>query len=432
MLGFSHPIWGAFKRIMSAAASLRLWVLVACLAAVDSTAQAFESEIRLSLGIRTVEIDATPLVPDPEAAGYVDNERFFRTVLSVWHDVGSLRFSGQSRIVLDDTDGALNGRKVKAGSGVVLDELTLSYTLSDTTVMFLGRRNISAGQSLGINPADVFLEEGRLDRSLPPARRRSEIEGIDMAGSEFFFADGSSFLAYWAPGTGDLNENASSRAYARYRTTFGADFADIALFVFDDATPGAGFSIAYPFGSGLILYSDTALRKGRSVPELRANGSVGARDLGRWMTEGTLGLGYAFGSGLTVNLEYTHLSGGYDTSEWGRYGDAIRANTPPIGPAQGAELAMLGEIAQEDYLRRNYAFLRFHHSDILGAGLEAEWTALYGPDDESGNVNLRFLKDFNDAAILSLSLGTSFGADDDEFRRGVERGRVGLFLERVF
>ncbi|MBF2760182.1 MAG: hypothetical protein ISN28_07895 [Ectothiorhodospiraceae bacterium AqS1] len=417
---------------MQPAALLRSWVQVACLVVFCSAAQAFESEIRLMLGMRSVEIDAAPLVPDPEAAGYVDNERFFRSVLSLRHDVGSLRFFGQGRIVFDDSDDAPNGRETKTDSDVTLDELTASYALDDTKVLFLGRRNISAGQSLGVNPADVFLKEGDLDRSLPAARRRSEIEGIDMVGSEFFFADGSSLLGYWAPSIGDLNEDAPHRAYARYRTTFGADFADIAFFAFDDTTPGAGLSIAYPFGSGLILYGDKALRKGRSLPEPSANASVGTPDANRWTIEGTLGLGYIFESGLAMNLEYTHLSGGYDTFEWGRYVDAIRANTPPADPAQGAVLAALGRIAQENYLRRNYAFLRLHRSDILGLKIDAEWTVLYGVDDESGSVNLHLSKGFDEQTTLFLSLGASFGEDDDEFRRGVESGSLGLFLERVF
>ncbi len=398
---------------------------------VGGTAQAFEPEIRLLFGIRTAEIDATPLVADPGAAGYVDDERFFRALLSVRHDVGALRFFGQSRIVLDDSDGAVNGRKAKTDTDATLDELSLSYALDDTTILFLGRRNLSAGQSFGINPADVFLQESDLDRSLPAARRRSEIEGIDMAGAELFFADGSSLLAYFAPGIGNLNENAPHRAYALFRTSFGTNFADLALFAFEDTAPGAGFSIAYPFESGLILHSDTAFRKGRDLPQLREDGSIGERDAKRPTIAGTLGLGYVFGSGLAANLEYTHLSGGYDTSEWRRFGDAIAANTPPTNPAQGAALAALGRIAEADYLRRNYAFLRLYHPDILDTGFEAEWTALYGLDDGSGNLNLRFRRGLDDATTLSLSLGTALGEEDDEFRRGVERSSVGLFLERA-
>lgn len=98
-------------------------------------------------------------------------------------------------------------------------------------------------------------------------------------------------------------------------------------------------------------------------------------------------------------------------------------------PAEGAALAGLGAIAEAPWLRRNYGFVRLHRPDIGGSGIEAEWTALLGFDDGSGSVDLRLSREFGDVFRAGLSLGRTFGEAGDEFRRGPERGYLGLALE---
>ena len=389
-------------------------------------------QVRAMFGVRTVETGAAPLIPDPDAAGFADSEAFLRSVWSFRHDAGPLRFSGQARLVRDGTGDAPNGREAEAGGKAAVNELSIAYSIGSNIVAFAGRRNLSAGQSLGINPADVFLDESRLDRTVPPERRRSEIQGIDLLGAETYFDDGGSLLAYWAPSAGSLNEESPDRAYLSYRATVGGNLADLAIFAFNDDAPGTGLSLASPYDSGLILYGDLAFRKGRRLPEVLTDGTVGAKDTDPWTTESTIGLSYPYPSGLTVNLEYTRLSGGYSAAEWERYLSAVALNTPPLSMAQGDALDALGKIADIEYLSRNYSFFRLYHPDPFLAQVEASMTAIYGIDDGSGSLTLRLRRELSEAVSVSMFYRGVFGDDDDQFLRGAERQSVGVFLETAF
>lgn len=372
-------------------------------------------------------IEPTWLAPDPEARGFVDDQRLGVLVLGLRYDRGPFRLSGQGRLALGSDDRAPNARV--PDDAALLDELFVEGAPGDGAALFAGRRNLSFGQAFGINPADVFLDEALLDRRLPPDRRRAEIEGLDLLGFERFSPDGGgSLLGFWAPERGG-----GDRAYLSWRTLVGASLADLGVFVFDDVRPGIGLSVAAPTASGTLPYADVVLRRGRPLPPVRAaagpQAAIGPRDADARVLEATLGLGRTWSGGLTLNAEYTRLSGGYSGAEWAAFRDAVALVGPPASPAEGAVLAKLGAIAEAPWLRRNYGFVRLHRPGVAGSGIEAEWTALLGLDDGSGSVGLRLSREFRDVFRAGLSLGRTFGGSGDEFRRGPERGYLGLSLE---
>ncbi|KIC07221.1 hypothetical protein RA19_24800 [Leisingera sp. ANG-M1] len=351
-------------------------------------------------------------------------------MLQFQHNFGDLRVSGQARGFFDTASHAPNS--VSGGIGISIDELYADYSASDFLVVFAGRRNMAAGQSLGINPADVFLDASKLDRSLPPETQRAELEGIDMAGAELFFNNGAALLGYWAPTTKDINPSEPSRAYLSYRTAVGEMQADLTFFAFNDDRPGVGISGVIPYHNGLLLYGDLVARQGRSLPRVTAAGDVFPTTEKDWEGEATLGLSYPFSNGLTANLEYSHLSQGYNQSEWDRYIAAIDASNPPNSALAASRIAALGNIAEQPYLRSNYAFLRLYHPNLFSSDLEMELSTMLGLDDGSGTFNLRINHALSDNTKLALSLSNSFGARESEFARSVEKNQLGIVLEAAF
>ena len=382
-----------------------------------------------SLGARLVDLRPTALVPDPEAAGYAEQHFDGRAVIAFGYG-GGVRLSGQTRLLYDSAPEPRGGH---SKTKVEIDELYIEGRVSDTLLLFGGRRNMSAGQSLGINPADVFLDAGEKDRSLASERQRAELNGIDMIGADAYFPDGGSVQAYWAPATESLNDGRPDRAYLAYSMVFGASSADATVFAFNESDrPGVGLSLVIPINSGFLAYADTAVQKGESLPQVAEAGAISPLGADAEGVSATVGLSHPFAGDASLNVEYTHLSGGYSAKEWRNYLAALDTNSPAASPVQGAALARLGKIAEASYLRRNYLFARLHHPDIMASGVETEITALAGADDGSGSIGLRIGIPIGNNAALRMNLVRTYGESEDEFVRGVKASQTSIAIEVEF
>lgn len=387
-------------------------------------------DARISLG-------GERLLPNPsQNSGWRNHQTSGLLLLRSGLTWGNLTVSAQHRL-LDRSTGPASG-VLREGQRIETDELYAEYALSDTLFVHIGRRNLSTGQSYGINPNDVFFNRLEINRRLPSDRQRSETNGIDMVGFQYLTDTGSSVSAYWAPQTGDLNRDASGdRWLVSYRTRLGAGMTDMTVSAFGGARPGVSTSIVHQTEQDWLFYTDTAVRRGRALQAVSAPDGSGAfttlpREQDKYIIETTVGAGYTFGNGLSANLEWTHLGGGMSGSEWANFTDAVSANSPPTSAASAQRLAELRALANHTELRRDYLFLRLFQERVAGTKLQSQMVVLHGLEDGSGSAALRLEYPFTPETSAWLYLNRRYGDSKDEFTQRTERGTVSLGMVHRF
>jgi hypothetical protein len=377
------------------------------------------------------------LLPNPsQNSGWRSHQTSGLLLLRSGMTWGNLTVSAQHRL-LDRSTGPRIG-VMREGPRIETDELYAEYALSDTLFVYMGRRNLSMGQSYGINPADVFFNRLEINRRLPSDRQRSETKGIDMVGFQYLTDTGSSVSGFWAPQTGDLNRDASGdRWLVSYRTRLGAGMTDVTVSAFGGVRPGVSASIVHQTEGNWLFYTDAALRQGRALQAVSAPDSSGAytvlpRDEDKMVVEATLGTGHTFGNGLTFNLEWTRLAGGLNRTEWSNFMDAVSLNSPPTSAVSDQRLAELRSLAYHAELRRDYLFVRLFQEWLAGTKLQGQMIVLHGLEDGSGSAALRLEYPFTPETSAWLYLNRRYGGSDDEFIQRTERGTVSLGMVHRF
>ena len=375
------------------------------------------------------ETGATALIPDPRQVG-IENAALSATALAaldVWR--GAFSLHGQVRARREAADGEGEAR-------FHADELYAEYALTPERFLYAGRRHVVHGQSLGVNPLDVFLDPRDLDRSKNALRRRSEIEGQDLIGFESLLGGRLTVSGYWAPSVGVLNRNRPQRALLAGTLTLPEWKSDLAGILFEDERPGAGLSFSGTLGDAVVVYADATFRRGRDRERLRiasepalAPDPLRVEESGgnRLFPRTSAGIGYTHPSDTILNIEYYFDANGYSSSEWDAIVRGIDENDRArregsFGALPAGNLLTLNALLDHFTLRRHYAFLRALRSGLLDRALSAEVTLLHNLADQSGSLGLHLEPEVGPTLSLGLSVRYRYGGGSDEF--GLRPGRL--------
>ncbi|KOR30794.1 hypothetical protein TI04_04125 [Achromatium sp. WMS2] len=183
-----------------------------------------------------------------------------------------------------------------------------------------------------------------------------------------------------------------------------------------DHRPGVGFNWSKTIGESLVIYTESAFRRGRDQL-IVVNGEVTSPSSG-WIPNSVIGSNYTFANALNLIIEYQHNGAGYSASEW----RAIKTSTESTlldiyGPGALSAFTLLGQynnIIGHNPLRQNYAFVRFSHPNWLMDG-ESSVLWLKNLDDGSYVLRARWDKDFGNSYKFGIMAETLRGSSWSEF-----------------
>lgn len=383
---------------------------------------------RQNLGLKT------PLVTLPDRLKIDRQHLSITPVIRFDTHLDNLTLAGQLRGELQ-LGGDFNDEEV------MVDELYLEFAVTPASFAFAGRRNIAFGQAVASHGVDVFLNPLEIDRSRNLDRRRSEIEGEDMAGFEVLVTPDLTLAGYYLP---KQDRHTPGKHPTRRFATLSWVLpwqADARLLALDAERNGLGLAYAQTLGDALLLYIEGMMRDGRDR-SLYAEGMMrDGRDPSRVATRNqlvtadppissnygqiTLGGNYTFANALTLMVEYHHDENGYSSSEWEDIATIIN-------PA-ASHLVLLGlnQALRLHTLRRNYAFLQVSHQESFGRQLASEVTLYHNLDDGSGRLMVRLEREIG-SGTLGLYASSAYGKGKAEFKlRSPRQSIVGYYTLRL-
>ncbi|MGQ4810170.1 hypothetical protein NKDENANG_03619 [Candidatus Entotheonellaceae bacterium PAL068K] len=399
-------------------------LLLGCALSVPSAAKnqglPVEVDYLADLRFTATDFKTTSLAPAAQFRG-APSETFQATaVVTAATSIAGFELTGQLRgIGSVENDGP--------DHSLTVDEMFVERPVSDHLFVFAGRRNLAFGQAFGVSPTDVFLDPLQEDRSLNEARRRREIEGIDMVGFEAFVAQNASLLAFVAPAWEGFNQDHAIRALTALDLLWPGFEVTITFQAFWDDRPGIGWLMSKTLGNAVILYVEGTARQGRdrrtvvrSGAAMLAQFDVLPKDENDLRASVTLGSGYTFERGLSINLEYYRNGDGYSDREWAVLDDLISRNATHFDaglfnglPSQN--LQILNDELRLFALRRNYLFARLFDANPIGVSVSGELTVFHNLDDGSGVVSTRLETDIKDRVTIGFLGSATYGGSHTEF-----------------
>lgn len=299
-------------------------------------------------------------------------------------------------------------------------ETFLEFKYSPEFSIFTGKKNSTFGNSLGVNPVDVFLDSRELDYRLPLKRQRSEVTGTDSVGFDYFNDSLGNISVVAAPEYHVWNKNRGDRFLLNYGTLLGEDAVEIDLFGFFDGAPSMGASVSALTTQGLTLYSDLTVRQGGKIQRVKESPAMGIVEFeeiddDQIIPSVTIGSSISIGENMLIDAEYTYLSDGFTQNEWNNFDSAITLSNSDETVGAISTMDKLRAIADYPYLRRDYGFLRLYSDNLLWRGFETELSTLIGLNDFSGRTNLNLSQSITEYLDLTVQAGIFFGKDDSEF-----------------
>lgn len=372
------------------------------------------------------DLRKTELTPNPGWIGEKNNREVYTYRLDASQSLGELQVKGTSRLQFDSAP--------SHKSGLFIDTLFGEYPLTNGTYVFVGRRHFVFGAAYGLKPADVFLDGLEQDQSLNEARRRIETKGLDAVGGEMSLSDRLTVLGFVAPEWDFLNKGKDLRAGLSATLLVPEKNLDLTGVLFEDKRPGGAFSMSQTMENAWVLYLDAALRQNRSrtLPQktsVPGRFTLASQEDGDWYFAGTIGGGFTFATGVTLNLEYSRQGDGYNTSEWRGISQLIRENREEWengpNPEEGrGGLMTLNKALRAQTLRQNYLFSRVFFPVFLDEGTSLEGVVLQCLDDASGIFSLR--AETSSSRLTTLGLYASFPYGESESEFGLRSSKVSL------
>ena len=352
----------------------------------------------------------TDLVPNPSGSKYSGKQEGYDVVLQMRLDYQKLRLKSQIRLerAYDDTQ-------------LLMDEAYGEYSITDQVLFFAGRRIIAYGQSYGLNPADILHDPLQEVKIYPSDKSRNDIEGTDMVGFDWFTDNGAALTMFFAPRrAGRENGDKEDLLMVRYAGFSMEGALDYGLSAFTGDRMGLGLSASYGVGEATVLYIDSSMRYGREKKSITGHDRVGnlfiiPADKDAIIIFTTFGAGHSFNNGWSVNLEYSHDSGGYSSGEWGRIEQALTIITPANSAVMERSLGQVNNLLDHYMLRKNYGFIRLAHDKFADFDLASEFSLLHSLDDGSGSIGTRFELPLSDNVTAGLYGSLKYGGSNKEF-----------------
>ena len=361
----------------------------------------------------------TDLIADPYTYGY--DKRFAQVVGMANVRLKSDRLYAQSQLRFES---------VKSKREMSLDEAYGELLLADPVLLYAGRRILSYGQAYGLNPVDLLRDPISENSIYSDAQARSMVQGDDLIGIDVIFDFNNALGLIYLPNNDNPRLNSKeSIPMMRYSGFVVSSGLDYSASIIGGKRAGVGLSFSQVVGGSSVLYLDATLRRGREKRVLSGTAPSGALLVEARKAHGlypfaTIGLGYTFENNVSTNLELSHDAGGYSDHEWAQVLSTLEVISPAQSAVQKRSLGQLNGILNHYTLRQNYAFLRVSNDRILDRSISGEITTLYGVDDGSGRIGLRFETSLGERTTTGFYTTHRFGGNNDEF---MLRPRVDTF-----
>ncbi len=374
--------------------------------------------------VTSAALSATDLVPDPKASGYAGRKAGSIAALRMRMRQGTLSLQGEVLLTLESRE----------NNEIRINEAYGEFLLGPNTFVHAGRRVWSFGQSLGLNPADIFHDPLEDSRVLPQALALGTKTGVNTVGAEILLANGSalSILAAFDVGRGTRG-GGDDVPVVRYSGLGGDGSLDYSVFAMGGDRPGAGVSISRGFGAASILYLDALFAKGRDRQSIAGADSAGYPSVKPRNKRGvrgfvTLGMRRTLAGGIDFSAEYSRDSSGYSDDEWRAVTSGLDAASPAASMAQGQALARINGLLNHYTLRKNYGFIHLAKENFPGADMNGEATLLHGFDDGSGDIGLQLHTPLGNRTAVGIKFSRKYGGRNAEFTLRPETNAVSIFL----
>nr|VFK27544.1 MAG: hypothetical protein BECKMB1821G_GA0114241_102842 [Candidatus Kentron sp. MB]VFK32094.1 MAG: hypothetical protein BECKMB1821I_GA0114274_102941 [Candidatus Kentron sp. MB]VFK75644.1 MAG: hypothetical protein BECKMB1821H_GA0114242_10287 [Candidatus Kentron sp. MB] len=298
-----------------------------------------------------------------------------------------------------------------------IDEAYLDKAFSPSLFAFGGRRNIVNGIAHVSNPSDFLGGEKEIDTSLDETERRELRNGVYLTGLEYFFDEGS-ISALVAPRMGDLQQEDTQLQLklALLYPELDTDIELLGLLIAD--RPGVGVNLSHTFNNSTVLYTESALRRGRDRSVV-AGDRIQEDNRNNYRFNGVAGGQYTFDNGVNLIMEYLYDENGYSSGEWRAVQGFFQSNTADLStPGAPQAMANLGlgnqEIIDKALLKQQYLFSRLNHPQWWGDA-DSSLILLKNLDDGSYLLRGRMEKDIADHVRIGIMAEYLAGDSWDEF-----------------
>ncbi len=312
----------------------------------------------------------------------------------------------------------------KTRSRTTVDDLYIDQKFWDQIFFYLGKRNIKDGVALGFNPTD-FLGEGKeVDFSKREEDRRVEREGNYLVGADAFFKD-AAWTVIFAPQIDDWQDE-KDRALLKASYFLESFNTDVSVHYFYGDIPGAGVNLSHTANDELVLYTETALRKGTNKKILRlenpASGGVylaDKMDNSEIFLRAAVGGHYTFKNSANIICEYIYNADGYNQDKWDEFERVVSLSNDQwkkgifLDSASG-NLSGANQTMTFRQMRKNYLFFRVNHPSVFSK-VDGSLVLFLNLDDMSFLINPSVEYKINQSALIGLSSNIFAGSKTKEF-----------------
>lgn len=305
-----------------------------------------------------------------------------------------------------------------------IDDLYVDQKLQDQFFFYVGKKNIRDGVALGANPTD-FLGEGKeVDLTKREEERRLEREGNYLAGVDAFYKD-MTWTAIFAPRVHDWQEE-DDKVLLKASYLIEPLNTDLSLHYFNGDVPGVGFNISHTAGEHLVLYTETAFRKGsnKKIVRLISEGSpnsysIADMDKKEVFAHAATGGHYTFKNGTNIICEYIYKGDGYNQKNWDAFESFIAYSHDQFKKglfldSVTSHLLQANQIINFRQMRKNYFFTRISNPAILNK-IDGALVLFLNLDDGSFLVNPSLEYKINESSAIGVSSNIFVGGKTKEF-----------------
>nr|VFK53682.1 MAG: hypothetical protein BECKTUN1418F_GA0071002_102710 [Candidatus Kentron sp. TUN]VFK55270.1 MAG: hypothetical protein BECKTUN1418E_GA0071001_102710 [Candidatus Kentron sp. TUN] len=329
-----------------------------------------------------------------------------------------------------------NGR---SKCNIYIDEGYLDTEIAPSTFVFAGRRNLVNGIAHVANPTDFLGEDEELDLTLDETERRELRKGVYLAGVQHFSDNGSAVSVVATPrikGPQDRKEQLQLKLAMLY-PEINTDMEVLGLATVGRS--GIGVNLSHTPDDAMVLYTESALRRGRDRAVVVADTSgdrIVEGDQDEYYFNSVAGGQYTFSNSVNLILEYLYDENGYSSGEWSAIQGFFQSNTQVLStPAAAQGFANLSrgnrEIIDNQLLRQQYLFLRLSHPQWWG-DTDSSLILLKNMDDGSHLLRGRVEKDVTKRVRAGIMAEYMAGESWDEFGMRSWKHAVIFDLKFVF
>lgn len=323
-----------------------------------------------------------------------------------------------------------------------LREAYLSWEPATRRYLEIGRINQREGVAQGYNPTDFFRARSQVAQaSADPSAQRENRLGAVMLRAQSIWNGGALSLIY-APRLESPRPLEATRPAAfdpqldrtngseRVMLALSWELAGLsprALWFSEEGDTRLGLNLSRGIGDSVVAYAEWAAGHQRplsaqAVAFATGTGSVPdglpplpGGDAERWRHDLSLGMSWAGGNRLTLNLEYHRHGAGYSRDDWRQWFELGAAGA--ANPALAEALWYLRAYAEDRQqpMSRERWFLRAEWNDAFVPKLKLGGFVLLNPDDGSSFVQLATSYAWTDHWGLAAYWVNDLGGRDSEF-----------------